>query len=126
MPNAQVAMSVPFRLSSFGFNWSFVNRMSAFTQDRGMHRIRNAQIAPLRTNRPCQTMGICIALAALSWLVFGQTVWHAFVNYDDPRYVYANTNITEGLRISCVAWTLTHIHYMNRHPLTTTPHILDC
>jgi tetratricopeptide (TPR) repeat protein len=126
MPNDRVAMSVPFRLSSFGFNWSFVNRMSAFTQDRGMYRIRNAQIAPLRTNRSLQTMGICIALAALSWLVFGQTLWHDFVNYDDPRYVYENTKITEGLSISGVGWAFTHIHSMNWHPLTTISHMLDC
>ena len=71
-------------------------------------------------------MGICIALAALSWLVFGQTLWHDFVNYDDPRYVYENTNITEGLSISGIVWAFTHIHSMNWHPLTTISHMLDC
>jgi len=35
-------------------------------------------------------IGICIALAGLTWLVFGQTLWHDFINYDDPRYVYEN------------------------------------
>jgi Flp pilus assembly protein TadD len=91
-----------------------------------MHRIRNSQLAAPRTNRSWQIIGICIALAALSWLVFGQTLWHDFVNYDDPRYVYENTKITEGLSISGIAWAFTHIHSMNWHPLTTISHMLDC
>jgi tetratricopeptide (TPR) repeat protein len=72
------------------------------------------------------TIGICIALAALSWVVFGQTLRHDFINYDDPRYVYENTNITDGLSISGIAWAFTHIHSMNWHPLTTISHMLDC
>jgi protein O-mannosyl-transferase len=91
-----------------------------------MHRIRNAQLAAPRTNRSWRTIGICVALAALSWLVFGQTLWHDFVNYDDPRYVYENTTITSGLSISGTAWAFTHIHSMNWHPLTTISHMLDC
>ncbi|MGB9476138.1 MAG: tetratricopeptide repeat protein [Candidatus Udaeobacter sp.] len=71
-------------------------------------------------------IGICIALAALTWLVFGQTLWHDFVNYDDPRYVYENTKITGGLSISGIAWAFTHVHSMNWHPLTTISHMLDC
>ena len=126
MLNDRAAMFVPFRLSSFGFNWSFVDRISSFTQGRGMHRSRNAQIAPLRTNRSWRTPGVCIALVALSWLVFGQTFWHDFINYDDPRYVYENTKITEGLSITGVVWAFTHIHSMNWHPLTTISHMLDC
>ncbi len=71
-------------------------------------------------------ISICIALAGLVWLVFGQTLWHDFINYDDPRYVYENTRITAGLSLSGIAWALTHIHSMNWHPLTTMSHMLDC
>jgi protein O-mannosyl-transferase len=77
-------------------------------------------------SRPLLIIGICIALAGLTWLVFGQTLWHDFINYDDPRYVYENTKITDGLSISGIAWTFTHIHSMNWHPLTTLSHMLDC
>src|SRR5437764_5688486 len=77
-------------------------------------------------NRWWFTIGICIALAGLTWLVFGQTLWHDFINYDDPRYVYENTKITGGLSISGIAWAFTHIHSMNWHPLTTISHMLDC
>jgi cytochrome c-type biogenesis protein CcmH/NrfG len=91
-----------------------------------MHRISNAELAPPQTDRPWRTIGICIVLAGLTWLVFGQTLWHDFINYDDPRYVYENTRITGGLSISGIAWAFTHIHSMNWHPLTTISHMLDC
>jgi protein O-mannosyl-transferase len=77
-------------------------------------------------NRWWFTVGVCIALAALTWLVFGQTLWHDFINYDDPRYVYENTKITGGVSLSGVAWAFSHIHSMNWHPLTTISHMLDC
>jgi len=91
-----------------------------------MHRISNAQLVPRRTSCFWLIVATCIALAALSWLIFGQTFWHDFINYDDPRYVYENTKITGGLRISGIAWAFTHIHSMNWHPLTTISHMLDC
>jgi tetratricopeptide (TPR) repeat protein len=62
----------------------------------------------------------------LTWIVFGKTLWHDFVNYDDPRYVYQNTKITSGLNIAGIAWAFTHIHSENWHPLTTITHMLDC
>ena len=77
-------------------------------------------------NRRWKTVGICLSLAVLTWLVFGQTLWHDFINYDDPRYVYENTKITGGLSISGIAWAFTHIHSLNWHPLTTISHMLDC
>jgi len=77
-------------------------------------------------DRSWLTVGICLSLAVLTWLVFGQTLWHDFVNYDDPRYVYENTTITSGLSISGIAWAFSHIHSMNWHPLTTISHMVDC
>jgi tetratricopeptide (TPR) repeat protein len=71
-------------------------------------------------------VGVCLSLTALTWVVFGQTLWHDFINYDDPRYVYENTSITSGISIGGVAWAFTHIHSMNWHPLTTISHMLDC
>jgi tetratricopeptide (TPR) repeat protein len=91
-----------------------------------MQRISNAQLAPPRTDPLWKAIGLCIALAALTWLVFGQTLWHDFINYDDPRYVYENTKITGGVSISGIAWAFTRVHSMNWHPLTTISHMLDC
>jgi protein O-mannosyl-transferase len=91
-----------------------------------MHRLSNARLAPPQTNRSWLTIGICICLVALTWIVFGQTLRHDFINYDDPKYVYENTKITSGLSFSGVAWAFTHVHAMNWHPLTTISHMLDC
>jgi len=72
------------------------------------------------------TVGVCVCIAAVTWIVFGQTLWHDFINYDDPRYVYENTRITSGLSFGGIAWAFTHIHSTNWHPLTTISHMLDC
>ena len=71
-------------------------------------------------------VGVCICVAVLTWVVFGQTLRHDFINYDDPRYVYENTEITSGLSIGSIAWAFSHIHSMNWHPLTTISHMFDC
>src|SRR5207248_8954988 len=44
-----------------------------------------------------QVWGICVFLVIVTWLVFGQTIRYAFVNFDDNEYVYANPAITRGL-----------------------------
>src|SRR6266704_2823544 len=115
-----------FRVSSFGFPSSFGIRASSFFRTQRMHRLRAQSISPRKVNRWWTTLGICLFLVVLTWLVFGQTLWHDFINYDDPRYVYENTKITGGLSISGIVWAFTHIHSMNWHPLTTISHMLDC
>jgi hypothetical protein len=62
----------------------------------------------------------------LTWIVFGQTLRHDFVNYDDQGYVYQNPKITGGLKIASIVWAFTHIHSHNWHPLTTITHMVDC
>jgi tetratricopeptide (TPR) repeat protein len=70
--------------------------------------------------------GICIFLAAIIWLVFGQTLRHDFVNYDDPEYVFKNAQVVRGLTLEGIAWAFTHVHSSNWHPLTWISHMLDC
>ena len=77
-------------------------------------------------NRRWLAVGVCVCVAVLTWVIFGQTLRHDFINYDDPRYVYENTKITSGLNIAGIAWAFTHIHSENWHPLTTISHMLDC
>jgi tetratricopeptide (TPR) repeat protein len=72
------------------------------------------------------TPGICLFLAASTWLVFGQTLRYDFVNYDDPTYVYQNAEVTKGLTIHGIILALTHVHAGNWHPLTSISHMLDC
>src|SRR2546421_5211829 len=69
---------------------------------------------------------VCILLAGIVWIAFGQTLHHDFVNYDDGPYVSSNPRIINGLTPGNVQWAFTHIHAANWHPLTTISHMLDC
>ena len=71
-------------------------------------------------------LAVCIFLTALIWIVFGQTLRHDFVNFDDDRYVYENTEVSRGLTLEGFKWVLTHSHANLWHPLTTLSHMADC
>jgi len=69
---------------------------------------------------------VCVFLAAIVWFVFGQTLHHAFVNYDDQDYVYENPIVQKGLTWDGFRWAFTHVAASNWHPLTWISHMLDC
>src|SRR5581483_776868 len=62
----------------------------------------------------------------LVWGVWGQTLTHGFVNYDDQGYVFENAEVTSGLTVHGILWAFTHTHSFNWHPLTWISHMLDC
>lgn len=68
--------------------------------------------------------GISLILVLAVVLVFGQTVGHKFVNYDDDKYVYANPYVT-GPFAARALWCLTHSQQGHWHPLTALSHIVD-
>jgi protein O-mannosyl-transferase len=72
------------------------------------------------------TFFVCLALVAITWAVFGQTLRHDFVNLDDHTYVYENPLITQGITTNGIISAFTHSHALNWHPLTTISHMLDC
>jgi Flp pilus assembly protein TadD len=59
------------------------------------------------------------------WLVFGQTLRHDFVNYDDDSYVYENLAVTQGLTWHGIASAFTHSDLYLWTPLTRISHMLD-
>ena len=63
-------------------------------------------------------MGLCLVLAAITFIVFGQTLRHQFVNYDDNDYVYQNPLVIRGLTPQGIAWVFTHADCQLYHPLT--------
>ena len=73
-----------------------------------------------------KTLALGLFIAAITWLVFGQTLRHGFVNLDDYEYVVKNPEVTQGLTWSGVAWAFTHVRAANWHPLTWVSHMLDC
>ncbi len=73
-----------------------------------------------------QTWAICGFLLCAVFLVFGQTVRHEFIDFDDDLYVYQNTHVTQGLTAQGIGWAFTARVANNWHPLTWLSHMLDC
>ncbi|MGA2243225.1 MAG: tetratricopeptide repeat protein [Verrucomicrobiota bacterium] len=89
--------------------------------------------SPLKSESPAAGLndrwlvpGVCVFLAAITFAVFGQTLGHEFINFDDNLYVYENPAVTRGLNLKGVEWAFTHIVLANWHPLTMMSHMLDC
>jgi cytochrome c-type biogenesis protein CcmH/NrfG len=78
------------------------------------------------SNHSWITVSICIFLLAIVWLVFGQTLGHDFINYDDDVYVYDNPRVMSGITAQGLKSAFTRSHGYNWHPLTTVSHMLDC
>jgi protein O-mannosyl-transferase len=72
---------------------------------------------------------VCGFLLLAVALVFGQTVGHEFVQYDDPKYVYQNPVVQRGLTFEGFRWALTASEinnwHPNWHPLAWLSHMLD-
>ena len=65
-------------------------------------------------------------LAAITFAVFGQTLHHEFINFDDNDYVYENPVVARGLTFKGIVWAFTQTQSANWHPLTWLSHMLDC
>jgi tetratricopeptide (TPR) repeat protein len=83
-------------------------------------------VAPNAAPSGYQVLMVCALLLLAVGLVFGQTIRHEFVNYDDDTYVYENPHVARGLTAAGVAWVFTHSHGANWHPLTGLSHMVDC
>jgi tetratricopeptide (TPR) repeat protein len=98
----------------------------------GRHRTSLGEV-PQGRDRACFPYGpawlvgaVCLFLAAITFAVFGQTLGHEFVNYDDGLYVYDNPAVVAGLSLKGIEWAFTHIVASNWQPLTMMSHMLDC
>ena len=87
-------------------------------------------IAPASRNmrqRPWRySLLVCLGLTSLIWFVFGQTLRHQFLAYDDQNYVYENPVVTAGFTANGIRTAFTEPQASNWHPLTTLSHMLDC
>src|SRR5437667_6409433 len=66
------------------------------------------------------------AIVVLIWIVFGQTLSHDFVNYDDKTYVYGNSLVASGLSLPGLVQAFVDTRTGNWHPLTLVSHMIDC
>ena len=69
---------------------------------------------------------VCIFLAAIVWIAFGQMLRHDFINYDDAEYITENVHVLSGLNWPDVKWAFTTGHTGYAHPVTWLTHQLDC
>lgn len=72
------------------------------------------------------TLGICLFLIVGTICVYMQTINYDFVGFDDPLYIYENTQIQQGLTFDNIIWAFTTTHAGNWHPLTWISHMVDC
>ena len=70
--------------------------------------------------------GICVFLAAIVWIVFGQTPGFDFVSYDDTAYITDNPVVQKGLTLNGLYWAMSHGEIGHWHPLTWLGHMADC
>ncbi len=89
-----------------------MKRSAKTAQDRHLHR--------------WHSLVISILLLGLTWVVFGKTLAHDFINYDDRIYVVRNAQVNSGLTLAGCKRAFTQSHAGNWHPLTTLSHMLDC
>ncbi len=86
----------------------------------------NAPLDAGRRESSWRATAICLTLAAITFAVFGQTLTHEFIGFDDNLYVYSNPIVSRGLTLKGFVWAFTHVHSSNWHPLTWLSHMLDC
>jgi tetratricopeptide (TPR) repeat protein len=89
-------------------------------------RLPESESRPAGLNGRWTVIGVCIFLAAVIWVVFGQTLRYDFVNYDDNPYVHENPVVQKGLTWEGFRWALTYGNIGHWHPLTWVSHMLDC
>ncbi len=69
---------------------------------------------------------ICSVLVLACVAVYGRTLSHDFLNYDDPLYVTENHAVQTGLSWANLVWAFTTDRAMYMHPVTWISHMVDC
>ncbi len=67
---------------------------------------------------------IAASLIAAIVAVYGQTLRHDFINFDDPLFVTENPIVQQGITAESLRWSLS-ANAANWHPLTFWSHLLD-
>ncbi len=87
--------------------------------------MRRRQVIEKKSPSRREQVVVCAILVVLVWVVFGQTLKHDFVNYDDKTYVYGNSLVGAGVTAKGLLHAFVDTQTGNWHPLTTISHMLD-
>ena len=68
---------------------------------------------------------VCLFLIITAVIVYGQTLGHDFVYFDDNRYVTENVHVKTGLSADNIKWAFSTLHLQFWHPLTWLSLMLD-
>lgn len=88
-------------------------------------RMSETTFSPTPTPARWSLVWPCLALVAITLLVFGQTMTFDFVNYDDDVYVSNNASVAAGLTWPGLAAEFTRADCYLYHPLTMLSLMLD-
>ena len=69
---------------------------------------------------------VCVVVVLACVAIYGQTLSHEFLHFDDDLYVMDNPQVQAGLHLQSIGWAFVteDAHYF--HPLTWMSHMLDC
>lgn len=98
------------------------NKNRAITENTSPLK-KNAQDAQKLASFPHKAWIYAIAVAVITVAVYVPALNNGFVYWDDQKYVYENTNIT-NLNAGFFKWIFT-FHAANWHPLTWVSHAAD-
>ncbi len=76
-------------------------------------------------NERLRVWAVCGLLLAAIALVYGQTLGHGFLNFDDNAFVFNNRHVTSGLTAQAVWWALTDGPIGEWYPMACLSHIVD-
>jgi tetratricopeptide (TPR) repeat protein len=71
-------------------------------------------------------LAIMLGLILVTLAIYGQVIWHQFINLDDANYITENSMVTRGLSLRSIVWAFTTFYASNWHPLTWISHMIDC
>jgi tetratricopeptide (TPR) repeat protein len=124
-----VVLNFPHCRQRYGNRMSRRSKKTTTPRTAGTHRTGSAALdsesRPAGLTDRWRVFGVCVFVAAMTWLVFGQTVRFQFINFDDNEYVFKNPQVARGLTIEGIVWAFTHVHSANWHPVTWLSHMLD-
>jgi len=71
-------------------------------------------------------LSLALLLVVATLILYNPVAHHAFLSFDDDRYVTNNPQVNGGLSSGTIAWAFTSLDQANWHPLTWLSHALDC
>jgi tetratricopeptide (TPR) repeat protein len=80
----------------------------------------------VKNNDRAAAWSVCVFLAVIVFIVFGQTLQFPFVNYDDKTNIYDNAVVMHGVTSFGITSAFDLHNKDNWIPLTTLSHMLDC